>query len=190
MILHDDVLARIVSGEIDVVFRRWVRPPVRAGGSLRTARGVLAIDAVLPIADGAVDERDATRAGYASLADLERELSQRQGQLYRIELRYAGPDPRLALRERAELAPEEVDELARSLAALERRRGQPWTRRVLELIGARPGVLAATLAKQLGQEPMAFKRDVRKLKELGLTESLEIGYRLSARGRAWLARQG
>ena len=32
-----------------------------------------------------------------------------------------------------------------------------------------------------------FKRDVRKLKALGLTESLEVGYRLSPRGRAWLA---
>ena len=31
-----------------------------------------------------------------------------------------------------------------------------------------------------------FKRDVRKLKELGLTESLEIGYRLSPRGVAFM----
>ena len=30
-----------------------------------------------------------------------------------------------------------------------------------------------------------FKRDVRKLKELGLTESLPVGYRLSPRGRAY-----
>jgi hypothetical protein len=33
---------------------------------------------------------------------------------------------------------------------------------------------------------VAFKRDVRRLKELGLTESLEVGYRLSPRGRAFL----
>ena len=32
----------------------------------------------------------------------------------------------------------------------------------------------------------AFKRDVRKLKELGLTRSLEVGYELSPRGRAYL----
>jgi len=31
---------------------------------------------------------------------------------------------------------------------------------------------------------------VRKLKELGLTESLEVGYRLSPRGRALLERLG
>jgi hypothetical protein len=50
--------------------------------------------------------------------------------------------------------------------------------------------LAATLAEELGQEKLVFKRNVRKLKELGLTESLEIGYRLSARGRALLKRLG
>lgn len=31
-----------------------------------------------------------------------------------------------------------------------------------------------------------FKRDVRKHKELGLTGSLPVGYRLSPRGAAWL----
>jgi predicted transcriptional regulator len=47
--------------------------------------------------------------------------------------------------------------------------------------------LAAELAEQAGRDPPAFKRDVRMLKELGLTESLERGYRLSPRGRALLA---
>jgi hypothetical protein len=37
----------------------------------------------------------------------------------------------------------------------------------------------------MGRETLPFKRDVRKLKELGLTESLEVGYRLSPRGRAY-----
>jgi hypothetical protein len=41
-----------------------------------------------------------------------------------------------------------------------------------------------------GRERHPFKTDVRKHKELGLTESLEVGYRLSPRGRALLARLG
>ena len=45
---------------------------------------------------------------------------------------------------------------------------------------------APDLAAELGRETLSFKRDVRKLKELGLTESLEIGYRLSPRGEALL----
>jgi hypothetical protein len=42
----------------------------------------------------------------------------------------------------------------------------------------------------VGREKLPFKRDVRKLKELGLTESLLVGYRLSPRGRALLAGLG
>ncbi len=46
---------------------------------------------------------------------------------------------------------------------------------------------APDLAASLGRDTQPFKRDVRKLKELGLTESLKVGYSLSPRGRAWLA---
>ncbi|HJW62866.1 MAG TPA: hypothetical protein VJ849_05160, partial [Actinomycetes bacterium] len=58
------------------------------------------------------------------------------------------------------------------------------------LIGDQPGVRAGDLAGQRGRERHPFKTDVRKLKELGLTESLEVGYRLSPRGRALLSRLG
>jgi hypothetical protein len=46
------------------------------------------------------------------------------------------------------------------------------------------------LAEAAGQERLAFKTRVRRLKALGLTESLEVGYRLSPRGRAFLAADG
>jgi ribosomal protein S19E (S16A) len=42
------------------------------------------------------------------------------------------------------------------------------------------------LALQVDADVPSFKRRVRQLKELGLTESLEVGYRLSPRGRAVL----
>ncbi len=58
---------------------------------------------------------------------------------------------------------------------------------MLRTIHDRPGVRAADLAVDFGRERAAFKLDVRKLKELGLTESLSTGYRLSPRGRALLA---
>ena len=38
-----------------------------------------------------------------------------------------------------------------------------------------------------GQEKMPFKVNVRKLKRLGLTESLDVGYRLSPRGAVVLS---
>jgi DNA-binding IclR family transcriptional regulator len=71
---------------------------------------------------------------------------------------------------------------------MDRGRREPWTRQVLELIRDRPETLAADLAASLRMEKAPFKRDVRKLKELGLTESLPVGYRLSPRGLAYLRR--
>jgi DNA-binding IclR family transcriptional regulator len=64
----------------------------------------------------------------------------------------------------------------------------PWTYAVLRAIAEHPGLRAADLAETFGRERLAFKRDVRKLKELGLTESLEIGYRISPRGQAVLSK--
>ena len=61
---------------------------------------------------------------------------------------------------------------------------------MLRLIAERPAVRAGDLAESLGRERLAFKADVRKLKALGLTESLGVGYRLSPRGEAWLERSG
>lgn len=52
---------------------------------------------------------------------------------------------------------------------------------------AQPATRAADLAAGFGRETAPFKLDVRKLKHLGLTESLEVGYRLSPRGEAHLS---
>ncbi|HVQ12710.1 MAG TPA: hypothetical protein VMS40_03930, partial [Vicinamibacterales bacterium] len=68
--------------------------------------------------------------------------------------------------------------------------GAPWTRRVLSLIAGHPARRAGDLCKMAGQDKMAFKLNVRKLKTLGLTESLEVGYRLSPRGAALLDELG
>ena len=43
MLFRQDVLRRIGEGEVTLAFRRWLRPTVRAGGTLRTRVGVLAI---------------------------------------------------------------------------------------------------------------------------------------------------
>ena len=102
---------------------------------------------------------------------------------------HAGEDPRIALRERSALTPDDVAELERRLSRLDRASTHgPWTGDVLRLIAARPGVRAGDLAEAIGRERLPFKADVRKLKALGLTESLPVGYRLSPRGEAWLSR--
>ena len=102
-------------------------------------------------------------------------------------MRLAGPDSRVELRERSDLDDAERAELERRLARFDAASPTgPWTHEVLRLIEARPAVRAPDLAASLGLQRDDFKRNVRKLKELGLTESLEVGYRLSPRGRAFL----
>ena len=185
MLFRLETLRRIEAGEVTLAFRRWRRPTVRAGGTLRTRAGVLAIESVEPVKEESISDAEARRAGAAGGADLIGGLRP-DGTLYRIEFRLAGPDPRIALRERADLDDEERAAIDARLARLDAAsRHGPWTARVLDLIERRPATRAPDLAAELGRETTPFKADVRKLKELGLTESLERGYRLSPRGRAY-----
>ncbi len=182
------VRRRIADGEVTVAFRRWKHPTVRAGGTLRTAVGVLAIDSVERIAARDIRTADVRAAGFASRAELLRSLAP-TGTLHRVAFHLAGPDPRLALRERASLDAAERAQLTARLAAMDRRSARgPWTAWVLDAIAERPGTRAPDLAADLGWETKPFKANVRRLKELGLTESLEVGYRLSPRGRAFRGR--
>ncbi|WP_158566692.1 ASCH domain-containing protein [Actinomadura craniellae] len=188
MLFRQEVLQGIADGNVTLAFRRWKRRAVRPGGRLRTAVGVVAIDAVAEVSADEVTPQDVQAAGYAAPEELWRELSRFPGgTLYRIELRLAGPDPRVALREQGDLDAAETAEIHHRLARLDRaaRRG-PWTGDLLRLVRELPATPAAVLAERLGRDTPALKRDVRKLKELGLTESLGTGYRLSPRGRAVL----
>ncbi|WP_088347092.1 MULTISPECIES: hypothetical protein [Rhodomicrobium] len=189
MLFRDDILKRIPSGEVTRAYRRWRRPTVKTGGRLRTPAGEIGIDRVEAIEVGAITEDDARAAGSPSLEDLRGWLTSRsEGEVYRIDFHYAGPDRRAALRQDADLAPAEIAAIAERLAKMDERSGfGPWTRRSLELIAAHPAKLAEKLGAQMGRDKPSFKRDIRRLKELGLTESLDIGYRLSPRGEVVLA---
>ncbi|MET3924971.1 hypothetical protein [Devosia sp. 2618] len=186
MLINAEDFEAIASGRFDTAFRRWVRPTVKAGGTLTTAAGVLAIDAVDVVGLNAVTPEDLKRAGFETRSDLDAMLGSREGTLYRIRLRYLGEDPRAALRESAEISDADADAIAETLSRMDG--STPWVRRTLELIANEPGQSAHELAKALDVPQVKFKGNVRRLKALGLTESLSVGYRLSARGQAWLAR--
>ncbi|MEU5880674.1 hypothetical protein [Spirillospora sp. NPDC047279] len=189
MLFPKHTWAGLADGTITLAFRRWARPRVRAGTRLRTAAGVVAVEDVRTVDAASITEDEARRAGHASLEELLAFLAARSdGEVHRVLLRFEGADPREALRERAD---PDAGELAAVLARLERfdrasRRG-PWTAAVLRLIADNPGVRAPDLAGRRGVETAPFKADVRKLKELGLTESLPVGYEISPRGRTVLA---
>jgi hypothetical protein len=192
MLFEQKLWAGLADGTVTVAFRRWRRPRARAGSRHTTPAGVLAIDAVTEVDPAAIGEDDARAAGFPSLAELLRRLERHgDGPVYRVDFHHAGSDPREALRRRGELPAEELAGLRTRLDRLDSAGGDgPWTVATLRLIGERPGVRAADLAAAAGRERHRFKTDVRKLKALGLTESLEVGYRLSPRGRALLARLG
>src|SRR5215207_3369809 len=183
VMIRPSELEAIRDGEIDLAFRRWDRARVKVGTRLRTAVGLLEVTSVEPVPLAALRADDARRCGAASLAALKAALSQRpDGPVFRVGLRYAGPDPREAL--------PSADELTEIVAGLDRLDAAspigPWTRVTLRLIDANPEVRAPELALRMERPTAEFKRDVRKLKERGLTESLAIGYRLSPRGEAVL----
>jgi hypothetical protein len=184
-------LAAIRDGVVDLAFRRWERPRVRVGTRMRTAVGLVEVTSVDVVTAQELTAEDARRAGAASLAALVRGLEQHaERPVYRVGLRHVGADPRQALRE---AVPDEA-EIADLRAWLDRLDGAsaagPWTRPTLRLIDEFPATRAPELAARLGRDTPSFKRDVRKLKERGLTESLDIGYRLSPRGAAVLATEG
>jgi hypothetical protein len=180
----------VADGSITVTFRRWRRRQAVAGNVYRTAAGRIAVTAVDVVSEADVTDADARASGYPSADALRADLrGTPELPLYRIRFEAVlEPDPRDELAATAELSLEDLTEIDRRLARLDRAGSHgPWTRQVLELIAARPAVRAGDLAEELGRERLDLKVDVRKLKALGLTLSLPVGYRLSPRGEAYLA---
>jgi hypothetical protein len=185
-------LAAVRAGDIDVAFRRWEQPRLKVGTRMRTAVGLVEITSVDRVPVRSLTAADARRAGAASLAALRQGLNRLHADrpVYRIGLRYAGEDPRQALRE-AVPDTAEIDAIVAWLDRLDRASPTgPWTRATLLLIDELPATRAPDLAQRMGRDTPSFKQNVRKLKERGLTASLDIGYRLSARGAAVLDHEG
>ncbi|MGD9738079.1 MAG: hypothetical protein AB7O56_05765 [Bauldia sp.] len=188
MLFRTETLEGIAAGRVTMAFRRWRRPTVKPGGALRTAIGVLAIDEVAVVEPADVTDADARRAGFpdrgALLADLP---GKDDARLYRVTFQLAGPDPRLALRNDAGLGRNQLAAVRVALAKLDRLMGRDgWSLDMLRRIGDAPGRRAADIASAIGMEKLDMKRRIRVLKEHGLTESLEVGYRLTPRGKAAL----
>lgn len=182
--------AGIADGSVTVTFRRWRRVQARAGGVQRTPAGRVEVTAVDVVTVSEITRRDALAAGYESVDKLVADLRGTPDlPVYRVRFRpAAGPDPRAELAATDELSDAEHQLLDRRLRRLDEAAAQPWTLDTLRLIARRPEVRAGDLADDLGRERDAFKLDVRKLKNLGLTLSLHVGYQLSPRGAAYLAR--
>jgi hypothetical protein len=180
----------IADGSVTLTFRRWRRQKVLAGRRYRTPAGIVEVTSVTIASPDEIRDDEARRAGHRDAASLVAELPDRpDSDLFRIEFHaVTEPDPRAILAASADLDEGGIAEITRRLDRLDRASSYgPWTRETLALIRDQPTIRAADLAGQLGRDSASFKIDVRKLKNLGLTESLDVGYRLSPRGRAYLA---
>ncbi len=189
MLLERRAREGIFDGSVTVLVRRWRRPQASAGHVYRTAAGRIAVDEVTVIDPATLTDTDAGSAGYSTADALRAALRGDDGDpVYLLRVRPAeGPDPRAVLTDNADLAPADIAELDRRLDRLDQTsESGPWTMSVLDAIRAEPGRRAGDLAAAAGRERLAYKADVRKLKALGLTISLQIGYRLSPRGEAYL----
>jgi hypothetical protein len=189
MLIEKRLHAGIQDGSITVMFRRWKRRQVTAGNTYRTAAGRIVVDEVTEIRPSRIRRVDAVAAGYRSVAEAVADLrGAPEDPVFLLRLHAAeDEDPRAALASSADLSTSDIEDITARLERLDRASAHgPWTSETLAIIERRPAVRAGDLAEELGREMLPFKLDVRKLKNLGLTLSLDIGYRLSPRGEAYL----
>jgi hypothetical protein len=190
VLLPPKVAHGVADGSVTLAFRRWKKQAVKVGSEFRTVAGVVRVDDVAVADADAITDEDAVAAGWPDADRLRRQLDKADaGTTYRVVLSLAGPDPRVALREATDLTDADVEAIDTRLERLDRASSHgPWTMATLELIRRRPHTRAPDLAAEVGRERDPFKIDVRKLKNLGLTRSFDVGYEVSPRGLAYLER--
>lgn len=189
MLLNRATAEGIANGRVSLVLRRWDVARAKPGGTQRTMAGTIRIDDVEELPhDYRVTERQARAAGFPDAAIAQAELDRRPAKhTYLITVSFAGPDERPALAADDALTADDVAAIVTGLDRLDTASPSgAWTRRYLRLIADNEAVRAPNLAAGEGLDVPRFKRRVRRLKELGLTISLDVGYRLSPRGRAFL----
>ncbi|MFC6155378.1 ASCH domain-containing protein [Kribbella jiaozuonensis] len=181
----------VADGKITVAYRRWAEPRVVEGRIYRTNAGRIEIDSIRTVNPELIADTDAevALADRRNAKDVRRRLRGDESMptfLIRFHL-VEGPDPREELAAQTSLSADDLADLRARLAQFDQLSHHgAWTVDTLRLIQSRPATRAADLAASVGRETAPFKLDVRKLKNLGLTHSLEVGYELSPRGAAYL----
>lgn len=185
MLISMQELIAIREGRINVQFRKWKRPSVKTGTLLKTAIGQVEVQSVEAIDEADMTSTDAVAAGFENRNALLQSLAKHDhGTIYRITVRYHSEDPRIKLRNETAPSDEQLTKLKKKLQRLDTASQEgPWTRETLLIIRDHPRVVSTELARSLGRERMWLKTNIRKLKNMGLTISHEIGYELSPLGK-------
>ena len=178
--------AGIRAGTVTRSYRVWKKPQARVGGRYNLhPDGVIEVTAISRVSPADITDEEAVAAGFADAARLRRFLGTPL-EVVLVEFDYLGAGL-TGQPERDRLASTELDILLGKLMKMDARSSAPWTAEVLAAIARNPGRRAGDLAVSFDWDTPTFKRQVRKLKALGLTRSLEVGYQLSERGEQVLS---
>jgi hypothetical protein len=181
-----DFKAGIRTGAVTRSYRAWKKPQAKVGGRYNLhPDGVIEVTAISRVSPAQITDQEAVAAGFADAAALRRFLGTR-AKVVLVEFDYLGAGlTGQPARER--VVSTELDILLGKLTKMDARSTAPWTSDVLAAIARNPGRRAGDLAPSFDWDTPTFKRQVRKLKALGLTRSLEVGYELSERGEQVLS---
>ena len=184
MLIKQKQLDGILSGKISLAFRKWKNLSVKKDSLLKTSIGLVKIADITETELSQITDDDAEQAGYDNAKTLISELEKTvNGVIYKIQLSFHSPDPRIDLRQKNQITDVEMEELTEKLLNLDKFSKQgKWTTKVLKAIQENPKLPAVELAVKVNKEKEWLKTNVRKLKNLGLTISHEPGYTLSPLG--------
>ncbi|HLT41339.1 hypothetical protein [Sphingobacterium hotanense] len=182
-------LIGIKSGEVTLAFRKWQKVSVKSGSLLHTSIGLVEIRDIQVVDEDDISEQDALHAGFSDKKQLLKSFfHSSNGTIFKISVCYHSEDPRIELREQTGLTVQQFAVLQRKLERLDHHSSKgPWTNNVLSTIRDNPSLHAAGIAKLTGFEKDWLKINIRKLKNLGLTISHNVGYEVSPLGRAYFA---
>lgn len=188
MLFKEVHLQGVKSGKITLAFRNWQKVTVNSGSLLHTSIGLVKIHGIEAINENDVTDKDALNAGFTDKEQLLKSLrGNTNGTLFKIMVSYHSVDPRIQLREQSELSKQQVEDLTKKLERLDQFSKQgSWTKSVLCAIKENPKLHAIGIADLTGFEKEWLKLNIRKLKNLGLTISHQVGYEISPLGKEYL----
>ncbi len=140
MLIKDIHLRGIADGSVSVAFRKWKKSAVKEGILLKTPIGLVKVEKIEKIDQKDITEEDVRAAGYEKLEEVIKSFyKSAEGQIYRIELKYHGEDPRIKLRENVGISVEEMGGILEKLERYDKFSKQGnWTETVLRAIGENP----------------------------------------------------
>jgi hypothetical protein len=188
MLFKEIHLSGIKSGKITLAFRKWQKAFVKSGSLLHTSIGLVEILKIETLNEKDITDKDALRAGFADRRQLLKSFTHNSaGTIFKISVSYHSADPRIKLREQTELSEQQFTDLKGKLERLDNHSKEGyWTRKILLTIKDNPNLHAVGIAKETGFEKEWLKLNVRKLKNLGLTISHNVGYELSPLGNRFI----